>query len=477
MSRNLQLVLGCLVAAGLLVGCSSDTPTDPQAGSDWLKAVIAGEIEAGATAFEVSAPAPGEPSPGSFLIRGSDLRYEADPGLLVADIVLVNDSSSDFPGPARLVFLQLLPQGVTVFNPDNADSALAAGALFEFAFAGDDTLWRAGATTEPRTVQFQVAAGTSIGFVARILVGDEPTGGAIGGLVWHDRDRDGLRDEGEAGVGDVDLFLRAGGEPDAGAVLLTTRTDPDGAYRFAPLAAGHYAVLLAPEDGLVPTTAPAMEVLLVEYEGQVMDFLQADFGVAPADTDTCLVVGACVVAKGGYLPEPDRVAAEILNLCGRPDDCEGEDVGDDDGQEGEGMCWGRLSGPITGLDAERNAVAVMGTWVELPAADWAKHGLDGDLELGRRVRVNVELVTDPDGDRVVACRLHRWDGSGDRVRGLVQEVVRDEAGAVVGVRVLDTLVTVPDRFGCDDRDHYDDPDDPDDQDDEDDEGDQEDGDS
>ena len=94
----------------------------------------------------------------------------------------------------------------------------------------------------------------------------------------------------------------------------------------------------------------------------------------------------------------------------------------------------------------------MGTWIHLSDSDWDKGHHDGDIGVGTRVRVNAELESGDDGDRVVACRIHKWNGNGDRVRGTVQEIVRDEAGALVGVRVLNTLVTLPDDFHCDDDD-------------------------
>lgn len=469
MFRILGFALACLAAAFLVVGCSSDTPTTPDANSGGLKTVIAGEIASGAAAFEYSAAAPGDPSPGSFRIQGSNLRYETDPDLLLADIVLVNDSSADFPGPARLVFMQLLPRGVTVMNADNADTAIGAGAMFAFAFADTDTVWRAGAATEPRTIQFDVAPGTSIGFVSRILVGDEPVGGSIGGLVWHDMNHDGLVDEGETGVRDIGLILHSGSEPDAKSMMMETRTDLDGRYSFAALASGHYTVALAADERIAPTTSPAIEVLLVEYEGEVMDFMDADFGVAraavPPDTTACIEVGACVNAKGIYLTDPDRLETGILNVCDRAYDCEDDDDGDDDGdcedcgeeKSGDGLCWGRLSGPITAIDRETHAIAVMGTWIHLTAEDLAKHDRDGEIRLGVRVRANVEVVLDEEGnDRVVACRIHKWNGNGDRVRGTVQEIVRDEDGLLVGVRVLNTLVTIPTGFQCDDEDQDDD---------------------
>ena len=76
--------------------------------------------------------------------------------------------------------------------------------------------------------------------------------GAIGDLVWHDLDRDGLQDEGEPGLQGIMLMLQGeGGEPLARAV-----TDRSGEYAFNGLCAGAYVVLVV-EDSLPPGFEPA----------------------------------------------------------------------------------------------------------------------------------------------------------------------------------------------------------------------------
>ncbi len=456
MTRILTLMLCLIAATALFVGCSSDQPNQPASGDTTVKDFVRGEIESGTTAFEYTA----DTGDGMLRVRGSNLSYDEGEEILSADIELINDSGMDLEGPVRLLFLQVLPDGVMILNADDPDSATATGAMFAFAFTDTDSVWFNGAATAPRTVQFGVAAGVSIGFTSRILVGEEPAGGSIGGMIWHDRNENGVMDDGERGVPEVEVMLYAGEKADDGSMMMYATSDEAGYYDFAGLGAGHYTVSLGENEYLMPTTPATMEVILVEYADEVGNFLQADFGVVRTMSDTgyCLEVGACVNAKGYALDDSTGgLMAEILNVCDREDECEdesGDDCEDceDNDKDGYYDCWGRLAGPITGIDREARALAVMGTWVHLPEMDWDKHDDGDDIELGVRVRVKARLVETDEGPRVEACRLHFWRGNGDRIRGHVQEVVGDDEGNPIGVIVLNTFVALPAGFECDEND-------------------------
>ncbi|HSN73605.1 MAG TPA: SdrD B-like domain-containing protein, partial [Anaerolineae bacterium] len=75
---------------------------------------------------------------------------------------------------------------------------------------------------------------------------DELTGvylppASLAGHAWWDVDEDGIREPGEAGIGDV-LVTLSGADIFGNAVSLTTRTTGDGAWRFAGLNPGMYSV-------------------------------------------------------------------------------------------------------------------------------------------------------------------------------------------------------------------------------------------
>ena len=74
-----------------------------------------------------------------------------------------------------------------------------------------------------------------------------PQPASLGDFVWHDRDKDGIQDEGEPGIAGVtvDLYQTVNGQP---VKVATTTTDKDGKYNFGNLNPGAYYVeFLVPE--------------------------------------------------------------------------------------------------------------------------------------------------------------------------------------------------------------------------------------
>jgi len=436
MFRRALLPFGLILSLFLLFGCS-DSGTDPTRPGDESgpsTAQIFGEISQDQVAFEFETAAPSspdDPQPGRLIVRGANLSYDTELGALLVDLTLINASDRDFPEPVRLVLMELMPDTVTIQNADNEQTG--PGAMFEFEFENDDSMWTTGEESLPRTVQFGIEAGVSIGFVSRVMMGDPGVTGTIGGTVWDDLNEDGIRDDQEMGMPRVHVVLHSGPEPDPEMAMMMAVTDTAGDYRFDGLPAGHYTVGLAPHQNLRPTTPHMIQVLLVEYEGEVADFLMADFG-AVADTTGGggheLEVGDCIHAKGWFEGEPDRLDMEIWEPCDADED--------PDLKDGHHDCWGRIIGPITDIDFEMRAVAIMGTWVHFE--DW-DDDKDDDFEIGIRVRANVRLETTEEGDIVVGCRLQSFQGNWDRVRGHVQEIIENDEGGIRAVRVLNTLIT------------------------------------
>jgi hypothetical protein len=278
-----KAVLPCLLLAlVLVVACSGDGPIQQPPASDHL---LAGAVDPAAGSFAVvleTAGTPDRPLQGPFVLRGTGLRYVPEAGALAVDLTITNAGDYPHPMPVGLTFMELLPDSATVLDPDNG--VFGPGAAIVFDFANDDLEWTPGETSLPRTVHFGVGPGEAVAFLARVDIGAGSLMGAIGGLVWHDANGDGVADPGEPGLPQMTVVLELPGPTTAGADdppppdVLTTQTDADGRYRFAGLPAGFYTVQAFATGGGQPTTGAPLHVLLSEIDGAVSVFEDADFG-------------------------------------------------------------------------------------------------------------------------------------------------------------------------------------------------------
>ena len=273
------LVLGLVVLAlmGLgLAGCSENSPTQAPAGSnESATGVFHVDLGDAPADFEIVSTKNGDPENpihGPFAILGRNIRYETEINALVMDLSVKNLGDDTFDEPVVLTFLSLLPEGVTVLNPDNEENG--PGAAIEFQFENDDNMWTPGEESFGREVQFGVDQGVSIGFVARLDMGADDVLGSVGGMVWNDENGDGILDDTESGV--EGAMIELGTE---GMDPMTMMSGPDGTYLFEELPAGFYSVVLKPIEGMVGTTSPMIYVVLVTEDGSVTSFMAANFGV------------------------------------------------------------------------------------------------------------------------------------------------------------------------------------------------------
>ncbi|MDH3197766.1 MAG: hypothetical protein OEO21_05955 [Candidatus Krumholzibacteria bacterium] len=317
-----------LVAVVLLValpGCGDEVTILQPGGGDGL---VQGTIRPGDTGFELVLQTAGpahDPIHGPFVIKGSDIHYDAGIGALMVDLTVTNNSSKTYPLPVRLEFVALLPGSVTVMNPSN--DIHGPGAMIEFSFVDRDVHWTPGETSLPRNVQFGVGEGVSIGFAVRLHVGPMPDLGSIGGVVWTDLDEDGVHDPNEPGWGGREIVLTHA-DSTLDCIQLDclrvwhTKTAYDGSYRFDELRAGHYTVILVRDRCSNPTTPTEIEVILVEMGGKVSSFLDADFGVAPLRNCCGLANGdfsggEYAWTNGSHGPGVGSGIEEIVDIDGR----------------------------------------------------------------------------------------------------------------------------------------------------------------
>lgn len=447
------LVLLSLVAL-VVLGCSDDPVTQKDPVDD--SGLVRGEVnpDVGEFSFTVATAdgATGALS-GPFVIHGRNIHYDEGLGALVADLSVVNHSRASFPEPVGLTFLSLRPEGVEVLNPDN--NVHGDGAAIVFEFANDDLLWTPGEESFPRPVHFKTERGGAVAFTARIDIGLPIEGGSIGGIVWHDANRDGAIDPGEGGIGGVEIFMTRENEEGSTIpeILYRTLTDRDGMYRFDRLRAGFYTVTKAYNPRLEPTTPTVIQVILVEENGQVSDFLAANFGCVvrePPPPDSTLVeVGDWIHSTGEYwIPGPDeygrpRLRAERFEVkdCARPtdlitvDDCSQLPI--------------VLAGPVTQIEPDKRRIQVMDTWLVVPpdslVISMEIRGMIDleDIEIGDRVRAVIDFRPMSFGPLGPIVReLFWWEREYDEVTGFVRWVEHSPSGVPVRVRVLDTLVEI-----------------------------------
>ena len=364
-----------MVFALAYTGCSEDTvvPTDNEQHN--TSGLIEGDIDASMGSFEYTTDTAGDPNnpiPGPFIIRGKNIHYVDSLSALSVDITVEHSCRCTFPEPIGMTFVNLIPSEVTVQNPDNDEHG--PGAAIVFQFENDDGVWTPFEESIPRTVLFGVDPGMSIGFVARLDIGMDTELGSIGGVVWLDRDEDGQIGQEEPGIGGVVINMYRTDGPETSVqseILWRTETAPDGSYRFDGLDAGHYEVRMVPRDDLRPTTPTVIQVILVEQDGTVSDFLMANFGVVPVGVPRPIIeVGDFVDVMGSeYAMRPDHhVTARAINVykCSYVGPAAVEispaqvtrTGGDLDVCD---LPIGALVGPVTNINRDARVLWVMGT--------------------------------------------------------------------------------------------------------------------
>lgn len=91
-----------------------------------------------------------------------------------------------------------------------------------------------------------------------------PLAGSIGGIVWHDANRNQVRDAGETGVAGAAVTLTEGG-----VTVAQTQTAADGSFGFAGLAVDRYYTVTQTTPRAYAPTTPSQRVVLVTTGVQI----------------------------------------------------------------------------------------------------------------------------------------------------------------------------------------------------------------
>jgi hypothetical protein len=434
MSRRLgTLIILSISLVFLFAGCSEDA-TAPPGGLSGNTGLVQGNIDPGAGTFEFRVEVlcrDGDPSAGYHVIRGTNIHYDDE---------VTNLSRCSHPEPISLTFVSLLPQGVTVLNPDNGEHGPGAAILFEF--ENDDNMWTPFEESFPRTVQFGVEPGQGVGFTARINVGPDDRGGTIGGVVFHDHNQNGVMDPGEPGLAGHGISMVT---TDGRELIWVTRTAEDGSYKFEHLDASHYIVTKQPIPDCSPTTPLEIQVILVEVGGEVSDFMDAHFGCAAMVPPIMIEVGDGVEVSGYYNPQTSALVAKSIHVY----KCWDEPI-----NPPCVMPLSELMGSVMDINMDMRALQVLNRWVQFDTIpDDSVTVRDGgpccppidleDVEIGDRVRARV-LPAETFTQYMIGLGLWEWPGLEDRVHGMVGHVIwmppgnRPSSIIVLGVNVMIT---------------------------------------
>ncbi len=223
-------------------------------------------------------------APGYVEIWAMDVAYDASGGVVSFDVQLVNRMRRDIPAPIHFVITEIIPRDITVLEFDGtSDDGFP---YYDFSDKlGDDNVLGGGEWTERVTMKFHTARPRSFAIGFRIDLGPPPGGGMIAGVVFRDNNRDGVKGicQGcEPGIPGIVVALEKPLD-DGDKVMLLVGTDANGAYRFGNLDEGAYKVYVhvTPERWEVTSANPLLVTLVAGPDGEVQDFLGADFGLFP----------------------------------------------------------------------------------------------------------------------------------------------------------------------------------------------------
>jgi hypothetical protein len=287
----ISVLWAAVLLLGLMGGCSDSTePTTPAGGGDLGETMLEGSFDPGAGTFVLKTldlPTPDGP-PVRVQLVGSEMT--TDPDLETVEIMVAVRSLHDQPlhPPALVWIARLQPAEVTVLNadvlrpindPDGNPTDLQAFGFDYSDLLGDDGVLSPEETSGAKLWRFSSPGLQSFSFGARFEVGLAPDLPRLGGLCFHDENRDGVPqpDENPLGHGVVHI-VTPGGE----TVEVLVR--PEGRYGMHLTEAGLYTVHYDPMiDTFAPisfsTPNPRQVMILAGEDGELQSFLQANFGV------------------------------------------------------------------------------------------------------------------------------------------------------------------------------------------------------
>lgn len=262
-------------------GVKRDSDEGPFSGSGEIDPGVSGGFLLGSVSDSTFAP-------GWIEVWGMDVAYDSTNGIVSFDVQLFNQTSRDIAPPVHFVITYIVPRNIAVLEFDGVTGDGFPYFDFSSKLGGDGVL-EPGERTERVTLKFHTVEPRSFAIGYRIDLRPPLEGGIIGGIVYRDDNQNGVRDRCdnyrcEPGIPRITVALEktlSNGDH----VVLLTRTDLNGGYRFWGLGEGVYKVFVsAVQDNWEVTSANPLLVTLVEGpDGRIQSFLKANFGLFPLE--------------------------------------------------------------------------------------------------------------------------------------------------------------------------------------------------
>jgi hypothetical protein len=268
------------LALALVFSCSEqlmEVDQEPGGGNGDIEPGIGGSFLLGLVSDSSIAP-------GHIEVWGMDVEYDSAQGIVSFDVQLVNRSRTSIPPPIHFVITEIVPHDISVVDFDGVTGD--GFPFYDFSEKlGDDNVLEPEERSERVRMYFQTGEERSFAIGFRIDLRPPDSEGAIGGVVYRDDNKNGRRDRCdrcEPGIPEISVGLEKPLD-NGDRVILITRTNGKGEYRFYGLKEGVYKVFVSPdlENWEVTSANPLLVTLVEEPDGSVQSFLGAHFGLFP----------------------------------------------------------------------------------------------------------------------------------------------------------------------------------------------------
>lgn len=236
-------------------------------------------------------------SPGRIEVWANNVVFDESTGICSIDVHLLNAMRTPIPAPIHFVIVSISPPNIAVVDFDGTTPRNFP--FYDFSSKlGPDAVLDPGESSEAVTMKFHTVTARSFSIGFRIDIGPPLGTGKIVGVVFQDNNKNGIRDrckdEGadkvstqercEFGIPGITVSMTMGAyETDPNEVLFIARTNENGEYVFAGLKEGVYTVKVHadPTQWEITSSNPLLVTLVVDANGDVVDFYGANFGLYP----------------------------------------------------------------------------------------------------------------------------------------------------------------------------------------------------